>query len=107
MTTQSGGNTASIIDIYIYEFTCLLFKSKLTRIRTIGHLPALQLLFCPPPSDPLHPQESLDLRSLIRRRLTTLSTFGGAVEHLINAVDKLVVNYVDALEEGLHIGVEK
>jgi len=58
-------------------------------------------------NNPLHPQESLDLRSLIRRRLTTLSTFGGSVEHLINAVDQLVVNYVDALEEGLHIGVEK
>jgi len=57
--------------------------------------------------NPLHPQEALDLRSLIRRRLTTLSTFGGAVEHLITAVDKFVINYVDALEEGLEQRVER
>jgi len=47
--------------------------------------------------NPLHPAESLDLRALIRRQLTTLSTFGGAVEHLVDALDDLAVNYVDML----------
>lgn len=57
--------------------------------------------------NPLHPAESLDLRALIRRQLTTLSTFGGAVEHLIDALDDLAVNYVDMLAVSIDASADK
>ena len=57
--------------------------------------------------DPLHPEESPDLRELIRRQLTTLSTFGGAVEHLITAVDQMAVNYGNMLAVSIEDCAEK
>jgi len=45
--------------------------------------------------NPLHPQ--VDRRSMIRRKLTTISTLGGSVGRLFEAVDALVVAAVEEL----------
>ena len=46
-------------------------------------------------SDPLHPQNPAEIRSVIRRELTTISTFGKAVANLFDVVDDVVLAYVD------------
>jgi len=45
--------------------------------------------------NPLHPQDSLELRAAIRRELTTISTFGKAVANLLDVVDEVVLAYID------------
>ena len=57
--------------------------------------------------DPLHPREQRDLRSLIRRKLTTLSTFGSVVEEFLNAADDLAVDYVDALKASMDFSAKQ
>lgn len=47
--------------------------------------------------NPLHPKKSSDFLSLLRRELTTLSTFGQSISTLLDNVDKLVVDYIDSL----------
>lgn len=46
--------------------------------------------------NPLHPQHAEQLRALIRRKLTNISTLGGAIGKLFDAVDDLVVTAVEA-----------
>jgi len=45
--------------------------------------------------NPLHPQNPAEIRSVIRRELTTISTFGKAVANLFDVVDDVVLAYVD------------
>ena len=51
--------------------------------------------------DPLHPHDSGYLRSLFRRKFTTISTFGESIGFLIDAVDNLIVNYVNGFKKDL------
>jgi len=53
--------------------------------------------------NPLHPQTSEKIRSMIRRKLTTISTLGGAIGNLFDAVDDLVVAAVEGIVENLKI----
>ena len=51
--------------------------------------------------DPLHPHDSGYLRTLFRRKFTTISTFGESIGFLIDAVDNLIVNYVNGFQKDL------
>jgi len=53
--------------------------------------------------NPLHPKVVEELRSLIRRKLTTISTLGGSIGKLFDAVDDLVVSAVQELVSKLEL----